>query len=688
MDHCGSLVNGRALSPVDPSFFFRIGLLYTMLSLVSFIPSRSKGAKIGRWTMTARRLQVTIEIGVLLIAFVLAYQLRYDFNIPASELDKLLPQLVIAGAAQLLALRLFGTHRYIWRYTSTRDARRIAAALLSAAAFLLVLRSFHPAFPDVVVVPISITILDLLIAFVGIMGVRTARRELYERSRRCKKVVSTRKPVILVGAGQAGVMTLAEILRQGDIDIEVKGFVDDDTTKHGAIVNGVKILGGTDQLPELVRKLNIDHVIISIAKASRSDFQKILKICQSIPIKVRTVPGLFELLQGNLSFSRIRNIEVEDLLGREAVALEPERIASFLKDKTVMVTGAGGSIGSELVRQIAKYGVKELYLVERSEPALFHIEQEILDQFPETKINPLIADICDSVRMENLFSRFRPQVVFHAAAHKHVPLMESNAAEALKNNVLGTKLVADLAGRNDAEAFVLISSDKAVFPTSVMGATKRLAELVVQDADREYGTRFLAVRFGNVIGSNGSVIPTFREQIKRGGPVTVTHPEMTRYFMTIPEATQLVLQAGAIGNGGEILILDMGKPVKILDLARETIRLSGLRPDVDIQIKFTGTRPGEKLSEVLESDAERLLRTVHPKIFVGKIAACSRHHILEIVNSIPTLCVYENEGEIRKVIAQWLPESRLTQTERQRPISKIDVLPVRVEAPFRRSAAA
>lgn len=613
-----------------------------------------------RLRSAAKTMQIAIEVGLLGGAFVLAYLLRFDFNIPANELNKLTVQVAVVVAIQIISLRAFGAHRFIWRYTSTQDARTIAAALASVTLLLFAVRSIHTVLPDVVVVPISIAILDLFIAFLSILGVRMARREIYERSNRRKDELTHRKPVILVGAGQAGVMTLAEIKRRGDIDIDVKAFVDDDVTKHGAIINGVKVAGSTADLHELVKKLKVDHVIISIAQASRSEFQKILKICQDIPIKVRTIPGLYELLQGNVTVSRIRNIEVEDLLGREAVALDQDRISDFLENKTVMVTGAGGSIGSELVRQLSKRGVRRLIMVERSEPALFQIDQEVVNGDSGTEVKALMADICDATRMDNLFSQFRPQVVFHAAAHKHVPLMEENASEALKNNVLGTKLVAELAGRYGAEAFVLISSDKAVFPTSVMGATKRLAELVIQDMDRKFATRFLAVRFGNVIGSNGSVLQTFREQIKRGGPVTVTHPEMTRYFMTIPEATQLVLQAGAIGHGGEILILDMGTPVKILDLARETIRLSGLRPDVDIQIKFVGIRPGEKLVEVLESDAERLLKTTHPKIFVGRIASCPSDQVQEILTAIPELCYSDDERCIRKLISQWLPESKLT----------------------------
>jgi FlaA1/EpsC-like NDP-sugar epimerase len=637
---------------------------------------------LGRLRFTARALQVSIEIFLLTISFALAYLLRFDFDIPPSELSRFATQVFIVVAIQLVALRSFGAHRFIWRYTSTRDTRVIAAALASVGGLLLVVRSLHAFFPEALIVPMSIAILDSIVAFVSVVGVRLVRREIYEYSNRSRDDSAPRKRVILVGAGQAGVLTLAEIKRRGDIDIDVRAFVDDDVSKHGAVINGIRVLGSTDDLSDLVGKLEIDHVIISIAQATRNDFQKILKACQAIPVKVRTIPGLFELLQGNVTVSRIRNIEIDDLLGRETVSIGHEGLADFLEGKTVMVTGAGGSIGSELVRQLSRSGIKKIVLVERSEPALFLIGQEILNISPAGNAAAVVADVSDVQRMTNIFSRFRPEIVFHAAAHKHVPLMESNAPEALKNNVLGTKIVAEQAGLHGAEAFVLISSDKAVSPTSVMGATKRLAELVIQHMDRIYDTRFVAVRFGNVIGSSGSVIPTFRDQIKRGGPVTVTHPEMTRYFMTIPEATQLVLQAGAIGSGGEIMILDMGEPVKILDLARETIKLSGLRPDVDIQIKFIGMRPGEKLAESLGYDTEKLMKTVHPKIFVGTMSAYPGFKVQEILNGIPMLCLSDDSDKAKRQISRWLPECRLTiKAEVGQPIMR------KFETPRSRSVA-
>lgn len=630
-----------------------------MLLVDTLKSAKLKNLRIQRHNLAFRVVQSTVEIACLVGAFVLAYLLRFDFSIPYEEQINLVVQLPFVVAMQIIALRVFGAHRFIWRYTSTRDAATIAKTLAGVLLLLFAARALHFVLPAMVIVPISISILDSVLAFIGVLGVRMIRREMYERANRMTADKSLKKPVILVGAGQAGVLTLAEIKRRGDLDIDVKAFVDDDPIKLGAVINGVKVLGNVNNLPELVKKLDADHVIITIAQGSREQFQKILKVCQDIPIKVRTIPGLYELLQGNVTVSRIRDIEVEDLLGREPVELDHNSINRFLKNKVAMVTGAGGSIGSELVRQLVTSKTKKLVLVERSEYALFQIQQEINEKFPDADITAVIADICDLERMENVFFQFRPNVVFHAAAHKHVPLMETNSSEALKNNVLGTKVVAELAGQYAADAFVLISTDKAVSPTSIMGATKRVAELVIQDLDREYDTRFLAVRFGNVIGSNGSVIPTFREQIKRGGPVTVTHPDMTRYFMTIPEATQLVLQAGAIGKGGEIMILDMGEPVKILDLARQTIKLSGLRPNVDIHIKFTGMRPGEKLFEILESNEERLEKTTHSKIFVSRIAPYPAELVQEMTNRIPELCRSEDETSIRRFLASSLPEAQI-----------------------------
>lgn len=608
-----------------------------------------------------KTIQTLLDLSVLCFAFSFAYLLRFDFLLTAEQAQTVFLQMLILVPLQFLILRICKVHKFIWRYVSIPEMNRILMALSLAFLPILLLRFTVDKTHDYAFIPLSIIIFDFFLAVSGIMGIRLLRRIIYSKIRRLETVISStaNKPVLLVGAGLAGVMTLSEIKSRRDIDLDVKGFIDDDDSKKGAIINGVKVLGNTEQLEKFVRDLKIDHIIISIAQASREDFQRILGVCRSIPIKVRTIPGLYELLQDKLNVSRIRDIEIEDLLGRLPIQLEKKSIENFLSQKVVMVTGAGGSIGSELVRQLIQCQPKKLILVERSEFALFQIEREIAENFPEVDFVPVIGDICDECRMTNIFQKYKPQVIFHAAAHKHVPMMELNTSEALKNNILGTNTLGHLAGRFNVEAFVLISTDKAVNPTSIMGATKRVAEIIVQNLNDRFDTSFIAVRFGNVIGSNGSVIPNFKQQIKKGGPVTVTHPDMERFFMTIPEASQLVLQAGAIGKGGEIFILDMGKPVKILDLARETIRLSGLKPNEDIKITFTGIRPGEKLFEELDTDKEQLIKTTHSKISVCKIAPYSDEKIAAAITEIVNLCFSEDDYLIRKCLSNFIPESKL-----------------------------
>lgn len=635
------------------------------------------------WTgqyASMKGLQFVIDVVVLCGSLVMAYLLRFDFSLSSPSQANLFTQLLFVVPTQIVILRLYGVHTFIWRYTSIGDAKRIISALSTAMLPFLILRLVLPGTAELFAIPLSIIVLDFCLASIGIMAARLLRRELYEtrqRTNRTKSVSATdrKQSVILVGAGQAGVMTLGEIKRHGDTNLEVIGFVDDDIAKLGAMINGVKVLGRTDDLPDLVRKLSIDQVIISFVQGNRADFQRILRICREIPIRVRTIPGMFELLQGKVTVSRIREIEIEDLLGRSPIQLDRNSMDRFLNGKTVVVTGAGGSIGSELVRQLADCDTENLILIERSEFNLFEIEREIRHKLPDVQLKVIIADICDRDRMSQIFRRYRPQIIFHAAAYKHVPMMEINASEALRNNVLGTNVVANLAGLFQAEAFVLISSDKAVQPSSVMGATKRMAELVVQDLKNHYDTRFVAVRFGNVVGSTGSVIPLFREQIKKGGPVKVTHPDMQRFFMTISEATQLVMQAGALGKGGEIFILDMGEPVRILDLARETIKLSGLRPGVDIQIEFTGIRQGEKLVEELATDDEGLLKTIHPKIFIGNIPPYPDFRVREMLINTEELCSSDDNDEVRGFLRELLPESQIKICSPEKVISHKPEIP-------------
>ncbi len=505
--------------------------------------------------------------------------------------------------------------------------------------------------------------MDTFFAFAGLLALRVLRRFVYETSEKrtfqLGKRRKIRKSTLIIGAGRLGAATIKEVLGRADTELDVKGFIDDDRRKKGGSVGGIKVLGTTDDLARLADELNINQVVLAVDQTNSKDIRRILDICRAIPVKAQIVPSLNEIAHGRVSVSRIRDVQIEDLLGREPVELDDENLHEFLTDKIVMVTGAGGSIGAELVRQITDFSPKLLVLVERTEFALFQIERELVKNFPEIKFVPLLADIFDAPRMREIFAEYKPEVVFHAAAHKHVSLMEINPTEAVKNNILATKLIGELAGEFAVKDFVLISTDKAVNPTSVMGASKRIAEIVLQDLNQIYSTNYIAVRFGNVLGSTGSVIPIFREQIQEGKAVTVTDPQMTRYFMTIPEASQLVLQAGALGAGGEIFILDMGEPVKILDLAEDMIRLSGLQPYEDIDIVFSGVKQGEKLFEELEITGENLLKTQHPKIFIGKIATYSLEDVAGILSNFRQAVKENDEAKIRSLFNHFLPEAKI-----------------------------
>lgn len=619
-----------------------------------------------------RRIQFLADLLVLTLAFAIAYWLRFDLAFPSDWVHNILGQLPYVVLIQFIALTLAGGRSFIWRYTGITHVRSFIYA--AAVSFLLVM-ALRVGLPDQFFqwrVPISVNIMDTVVAFGGALALRVLRRSLYERyekRKRLKGIVSNRirRPVLLIGAGQAGVLTAKEILGRGDMDLEIKGFIDDDSSKQKrSVVQEIKVIGTTQDLPRLVPMLGIDHVVITMAQASRSDIQRIVEICENVPVKVRIIPGLYEILQGNVEVTRIRDVQIEDLLGREPVELDLESIGKFLAGKTVMVTGGGGSIGSELARQVALFGPAKLLLVERAEFGLFNIDRELREVYPQLELFSLIGDICEQERMRSILGMFQPQVILHAAAHKHVPLMECNAAEAIKNNVLGTHQLGELAGEFGVEVFVLISTDKAVSPTSVMGASKRLAELVVQDLNNRFPTRYVAVRFGNVIGSTGSVIPIFQEQIRKGGPVTITDRRMKRYFMTIPEAAQLVLQAGAIGrngSGGEVFILHMGVQISILELAETVITLSGLRPHEDIKIVETGVRPGEKLFEKLKVEEEDAAETAHPKIFMNRITNRTSEEIRLALERLRELSKNGHEQELRAYVNKLLPEARLTQTQ-------------------------
>jgi len=616
-----------------------------------------------RLRLLSRQAQFAVDLTIMTGAFLLAYNLRFDFQPYESDNLRAYVQLPCVLLLQFIALYLSGAYAFIWRYIGMAEIRTFVQAAILSAIPPLILRLSSPASLGAFRIPLSIILIDAILAFGGVLAIRVARRGFYERfekKRRSKKDKQEVKRVLLIGAGRAGLMTAKEIATRNDTGLDIQGFVDDDPLKFKSKIHGVPVLGNIWDLPRLVRKLDIDHVIITIAQGSRQQFRQILDVCEAIPIRVRTIPSLVEILQGRVEISRIRDIQIEDLLGREPVKLDAGDLNKLIGNRTVMVTGAGGSIGSELARQVAKFEPSNLLLVERAEFALFNIDHELKRAWSDLNIKPLVADVGDAQRMRQIFQQFKVDVVIHAAAHKHVPMMEANSCEAVKNNVLATSLLAELCGKHRVGTFVLISTDKAVRPSSIMGATKRVAELVLQEMNKRFETRYVAVRFGNVIGSAGSVIPIFRKQIKSGGPVTVTHPEMKRYFMTIPEAAQLVLQAGAIGEGGEIFVLDMGEPVNILELAEQTISLSGLTPYTEMQIKFTGVRPGEKLFEELETGGEYLTRTRHPKIFIGKIAASPEGKIKQALEQMREMSFRGDETQLRALLADLLPEAVLS----------------------------
>jgi len=617
--------------------------------------------------ISALTTQGLLDIAALAAAFAAAYWLRFDFVLTPNTIRHLLTQLPIVVLIQFVALSLTGARSTIWRYTDLAHMRNFVYAGLTSFLVILAIRLTLPEPYRAGRVPLSVNVIDIVLAFGSVYLMRVVRRAEYEYQRKRRQYSNgngnghRKQAVLLLGAGRAGVLAAKEMEARGDLDVAIKGFVDDDRMKRGrTIVLGHKVLGTTQELPQLVRDLKIDHVIMTIASAQRYQIHRIVRLCEEIPVKVRIIPQLHEIIDGRVEISRIRDVQIEDLLGREPVELDAASIGQELTGKTVMVTGAGGSIGSELARQVKRFAPAKLLLVERAEFALFDIDHELRTPDTTVTIVPLVADVGDESRMRSIFKHYRPQVVIHAAAHKHVPLMETHATEAVKNNVLNTRLLAEIAGEFETESFVLISSDKAVRPTSIMGATKRAAELMIQDLHHKHSTRYVAVRFGNVIGSAGSVIPIFREQIRNGGPVTVTDKRMKRYFMTIPEAAQLVLQAGVLGKGGEVFILHMGEPVKILDLAETLITLSGLKPYEDIEIVETGMRSGEKLYEELSFEFEETMPTSHRKIFINKLATAEPQTVHIALKVLARLVTDRNEDELRRFLSDLLPDAQLT----------------------------
>jgi FlaA1/EpsC-like NDP-sugar epimerase len=557
---------------------------------------------------------------------------------------------------------LFKQYRGWWRYVGISDllgilraslvSTLIIVALWFATRYIPLVRANLP--PHLSEPPEAICMADMFATVLLLGGLRMVVRLYYEEFRAVE--AGRLKRFLIIGAGDAGEALLREIHRMPIAQYEVVGFIDDDTAKQGINIHGIPVLGTVEQLPKVCEDHRIEEIAIAMPSATPRQLRRVIQVCEGTKIRFRTVPSITDIASGKFKVSQIRDVDINDLLGREAVQLDLDLIEAFVKDKTIMVTGAGGSIGSEMCRQMCYFKPKLLLLIEQAENPLFYIERELRKRFLNVPIKAIVCNITDKIRVGEIFQQYRPQVVIHAAAHKHVPLMELNAGEAIKNNVVGTQIVADAADKYGVANVVMISTDKAVNPTSIMGSSKRIAEMYIQDLSRTSNTHFVTVRFGNVLDSDGSVVPIFRKQIAEGGPVTVTHPEMKRYFMTIPEASQLVLQAATMGKGGEIFVLDMGEPVKIVDLARELITLSGFRPGEDIEVVYTGPRPGEKLFEELSIKGEHMQPTRHPKIAIWKNIPMDRDKLRAGINEVVDIAQRQNHDEIVQKIKQLVPE--------------------------------
>jgi FlaA1/EpsC-like NDP-sugar epimerase len=558
--------------------------------------------------------QVVADGALIATAWWLAFELRFDHGVPPYYDTLFKRTILIVVAIKLLVFILFGFYDRWWRYVSTRDMWSAARGVTIASLVADVTVYFASPVADVRL-PRSIAVMDWLLLLALIAGSRLIARSVFERPTP-GRLVARGKEVLVVGAGEAARDTIREMHRNPQLGYTPIGLVDDDARKKNIRIHGVRVLGTTADLPHLLRDNKPDEVLIAVPSASGEFRRSVVTATREQGVAVKTLPGLHELISGDIDLAvQIRPVQVEDVLGRDPVDVDLDSAAPYVEGKTVLVTGAGGSIGSELCRQLTRLGPQRLILVELGEGALFEIERELVDERGFSAAVPVLADVGNPTKMRQVFERYEPSVVFHAAAYKHVPLMEANPLESVRDNALATKVVADAAVAHGVHRFVLVSTDKAVNPKTVMGQSKAVCEWVVEayGAREDVATRFVAVRFGNVLGSSGSVIPTFRRQIEKGGPVTVTHPEMTRFFMTIPEAASLVIQSGSIGGEGHVFVLDMGDPVKIVELAEQMIRLSGKDPG-EIGIEFVGARAGEKLHEELWGEGERVVETAHPKI--------------------------------------------------------------------------
>lgn len=618
---------------------------------------------------------VMIITDILIISLVpfLVLFLRFEGVVSEAYYTQLFHYFPAVVLIRLGSLYIFRLYHRLWRYASIHELMGIIGAVTVGSVLIYgysMIVGFMP--------PRSIYVLSWIFNIMLIGSSRLGIRMLHYILR-----LTPAKPiqrVLIIGAGDAGAMIAREIIRRYYETKKLIGFIDDSSYKKSQMIFGIKVLGTQNDISRVVQDYGVNEIIIAMPSVSGDIVRKIVKMCQKTKCSVQTVPGIYELIDGKFSLQQLRKVNLEDLLRRDPIKLNLDEIADYLTGKRVLVTGAGGSIGSELCRQVAKMSPETLVILGKGENSIYEIDQELKSRHPLLSLTPVIADVRDQKRMEEVFSQFQPQVVFHAAAHKHVPLMEAQPAEAVRNNVFGTKTVAEAAHQAGAEVFVMVSTDKAVNPTSVMGATKRVAELIIQNISKKSATKFVVVRFGNVLGSRGSVIPLFKKQIAQGGPITVTHPDMERYFMTIPEASQLILQAGAIAKGGEVFVLDMGKPVKIFDMACDLIELSGLLPHKDIQIQFTGIRPGEKLFEELMTAKEGTTSTKHEKIFVANLKTVDekklRQRLLSLQQTVGNV-------EVIQELAKLVPSFQSAQLKKRKVTLESEVIPERGSSPVK-----
>ncbi len=601
-----------------------------------------------------RTCLIIYDVISVILASYLAIVIRYEFNVDSipvhfrQPIERFMPINILLTLIIFYFFRLYSS---LWAFAGETELQNIVVScVLSTLVNSIGLQFFKI---KTQAVPKSYYFFYLFLLLTCIFSSRFSYRffrSLKHKQQNKKNLIS----VMVIGAGEAANLIIKEIVNSNFSTMVIKCIVDDDKGKWGRYIQGIKVVGGRDKIVECADIYDVDEIIVAMPSASRVEIRNILEICKDTNCKLRSLPGMYQLVNGEVNVSKLRDVEVEDLLGRDPVSVDMNSILGYVQGKRVLVTGGGGSIGSELCRQIASHRPKQLVIVDIYENTIYDVQQELKARFPELDLVVLVASVRNTNRMNYIFTKYRPHIVYHAAAHKHVPLMEDSPTEAVKNNVFGTFKTAQAAAISGVQRFVMISTDKAVNPTNIMGASKRICEMIIQTFDKHYETEFVAVRFGNVLGSNGSVIPLFRKQIAAGGPVTVTHPDIIRYFMTIPEAVSLVLQAGAYAKGGEIFVLDMGEPVKILDLAQNLIKLSGFRVGEDIKIEFTGLRPGEKLYEELLMEEEGMKDTANKMIHIGKPIELDEHEFFVQLKELKDECQIEN-SDIRPLIRKIVP---------------------------------